>query len=141
MLDSTVSGSLSAGESPFEYLIRESEEQASFKPELVRRNAVACSTINYVSITNEHSKDKQGLLYPEVQFCYEMKIPNDVIPVPGDREAQEFILLNVEGLKAALANGEFTPANGCVVLDFFIRHGILNFENEPNYITIISRAT
>lgn len=24
-------------------------------------------------------------------------------------------------------------------LDFFIRHGILTFENEPNYITSVSR--
>ncbi|TVY87965.1 Uncharacterized protein LAWI1_G005242 [Lachnellula willkommii] len=139
MLDSTVGGSLPTGESPFECLLRESEEEVSFKPELVRDNAVACGTINYVSITDERSKGEQGLLCPEVQFCYEMKIPKDVIPIPGDHEAQEVILLNIEQLKAALANGEFTPANGCVVLDFFIRHGILNFENEPNYITIASR--
>ena len=139
LLDSTVGGSLPTGESPFECLLREAEEEASFPPDLIKNHAIACGTITYVSITDERSKGEPGLLCPEVQFCYEMKVPNEVIPAPGDNEAQEIILLNIKQLKAALANGEFTPANGCVVLDFFIRHGILNFENEPDYITIASR--
>lgn len=139
MLDSTVGGSLPTGESPLECLVREAEEEASFSPDLVKKAAIACGTINYVSITDERSKGEQGLLCPEVQFCYEMKVPSDLVPIPGDGEAQEIILLNVEQLKAALAKGEFTPANGCVVLDFFIRHGVLTFENDPHYITVASR--
>jgi 8-oxo-dGTP pyrophosphatase MutT (NUDIX family) len=104
MLDSTVGGSLPTGESPFECLLREAEEEASFTPNLVKNNAIACGTINYMSITDERSKGEPGLLCPEVQFCYEMKIPPEVIPVPGDHESQEIILLNIEQLKTALAN-------------------------------------
>lgn len=37
-----------------------------------------------------------------------MEIPADLIPVPGDGEAEGLI----EELKQALAQGEFTPANG-----------------------------
>lgn len=47
--------------------------------------------------------------------------------------------MSVEQLREALANGEFTPANLEVVLDSFIRHGILTFENEPDYTTIVCR--
>ena len=68
-----------------------------------------------------------------------MKIPRDLIPTPGDNEAEEIKLMTVPELKEALAKGEFTPANGCIILDFFIRHGVLTFENEPNYIEIASR--
>lgn len=46
--------------------------------------------------------------------------------------------MSIDQLKEALATGEFTPANGEVVLDFFIRHCILTFENEPNYVSIVS---
>jgi len=139
MLDSTVGGSLPTSESPFECLIREAEEEASFSPEFVKKAAISCGTVSYVNMTDERTQGERGLLRPEVQFCYEMKVPTDLVPVPNDGEAQEIILLNVEQLKAALANGEFAPANGCIVLDFFIRHGILTFENEPHFITIASR--
>lgn len=139
MLDSTVGGSLPTGEQPFECLVRESEEEASFPPEMTRENAVACGTITYLNLTDERSGGEIGCFSPEVQFLYEMKIPTDFIPIPGDNEAEEISLMNVSQLKEALAKGEFTPANGCVVLDFFIRHGLLTFENEPEYIEIASR--
>lgn len=139
MLDSTVGGSLPTGEQPFECLVRESEEEASFPPELTRKNAMACGTLSYLNLTDERSGGEIGCFSPEVQFLYEMKIPNDIVPVPGDNEAEEITLMNVTELKESLAKGCFTPANGCVVLDFFIRHGLLTFENEPDYIEIASR--
>ena len=139
MLDSTVGGSLPTGESPFECLVRECEEEASFPEELIREKAIAVGTVNYLSISDERRGGEVGLLCPEVQFTYEMKIPEDIIPKPGDNEAEEIMLLSIDDLKVALGKGEFTPANGCIVLDFFVRHGILNFENEKDYIEIASR--
>jgi 8-oxo-dGTP pyrophosphatase MutT (NUDIX family) len=139
MLDSTVGGSLRTGETPFECLVRESEEEASFEPDYTRTKAISVGTINYLNLTDERSKGEKGLLCPETQFTYEMKIAPDHIPIPGDGEAEEIILMSVNQLKVALAGGEFTPANGEVVLDFFIRHGILTFENETDYATIVAR--
>ena len=139
MLDSTVGGGLPTGESPFECLTRECAEEASFSAELVRTNAIAVGTVNYVYVSDEREGGELGLLCPEVQFTYEMNIPNDVMPVPGEIDIEEFMLLNVDQLKVALSRGEFTPANGCIILDFFIRHGILTFENEPDYIEIAAR--
>lgn len=46
--------------------------------------------------------------------------------------------MNVTELKKSLAKGDFTPANGCIVL-LFIRHGLLTFEGEPDYIEISKR--
>ena len=91
---------------------RRAEEEVCFSPELVAESAVACGAINYVSITDQRSNGEQGLLCPEVQFSYEMKVPTDVVRVPEDNVAQEIILLDVEQLMMALASGEFTPTNG-----------------------------
>lgn len=139
MLDSTVGGSLTTGETPFECLVREANEEALFDAALTKSTATAVGAISYLCLTDERSKGERGLLCPEIQFTYEMKIPADLVPVPGDGEAEGFVLMSIDQLKEALANGEFTPANGEVVLDFFIRHGILTFENEPNYTMIVSR--
>lgn len=139
MLDSTVGGSLTTGETPFECLVREANEEAFFDHDLTRSKATAVGTITYLCLTDERSKGEKGLLCPEIQFLYEMKIPTELVPVPGDGEAEEIILFSITQLKDALARGEFTPANGEIVLDFFIRHGILTFENEPDYTTIVSR--
>lgn len=139
MLDSTVGGCLRTGETPFECLVREAHEEASFDTSLTKNKAIPVGTISYLCLTDERSKGEKGLLCPEIQFTYEMKIPDDLVPVAGDGEAEEIILLSIDDLKTALANGEFTPANGEVVLDFFIRHGILTFENEPNYARIVAR--
>ena len=139
MLDSTVGGSLPTGETPFQCLIRESHEEASFSEELVRSKAKACGTVNYVCRTDERGGGELQLFTPEVQYTYEMKLPKDIVPTPGDNEAEEITLLSIEQLKAALEAGEFTPANGCIVLDFFIRHGIIEYEKEKDYIEIASR--
>lgn len=139
MLDSTVGGCLPTGESPFECLIRECAEEASFSADLVRKHAVAVGAVSYVGISDERGGGELGLLCPEVQFIYEMKLPDDVVPVPGENEVEEIKLFSVEELKDALGRGEFTPANGCIILDFFVRHGIITFETEPNYIEIAVR--
>jgi 8-oxo-dGTP pyrophosphatase MutT (NUDIX family) len=139
MLDSTVGGSLPTGESPFECLLREGLEEAKLDPEFVKKNVVACGTVNYTCVTDDYSRGEKGLLSPEVQFCYELKLPKDMVLAPGEAAVSEIVLLNVEQLKVALAKGEFAPLTGCLILDFFVRHGILTFENEPNYISIASR--
>ena len=139
MLDSTVGGGLPAGETPFDCLIRESAEEASFSEDLIRRRAKACGTVNYMCRTDERAGGEIGLFTPEVQFTYELELPSDVVPRPGDNEAEEITFMTVERLKAELAAGHFTPANGCIVLDFFIRHGIMTYEAEKDYIEIASR--
>ena len=139
MLDNTVAGGLATGEKPFEALIREAAEEASFPEQLVRYHAKRCGTVSYFYIRDERAGGETGLMQPECQYVYDMEVKQDIVPRPNDDEVETFYLWTVEEVKGALSRGEFKPNCALVLLDFFVRHGILTAENEPDYIEIVSR--
>ena len=139
MLDNSVAGGLSTGEQPFECLVREAAEEASFSEQLVRSNAKPCGTVSYFHIRDARAGGEAGLLQPECQYVYDMEIGEEVIPKPGDNEVEDFYLWSVGEVKRALAEGQFKPNCAVVLLDFFIRRGILTAENEKDYVEIVSR--
>ena len=139
MLDNTVAGGLGSGEKPFECLVREAAEEASLSEQLVRSNAKACGTVSYFHIRDTKAGGEAGLLQPECQYVFDMEIGAEVIPKPGDNEVEDFYLWTVDEVKRALAEGQFKPNCAAVLLDFFIRHGILTAENEKDYMEIVSR--
>ena len=138
MMDNTVAGGLSTGEEPLECLVRECEEEASL-PEHISRQAKACGTLTYFHIRDSRAGGETGLCQPECQYIYDLKLPVDVIPKPGDNEAVDFKLLSVNEVRDALANGRFKPNCALLLLEFFVRHGIVNAENEPDYLKIVPR--
>jgi 8-oxo-dGTP pyrophosphatase MutT (NUDIX family) len=139
MLDNAVAGGIAAGESPFESLVRECGEEASLPEDLVRSKAKAAGTVTYYYIRDERAGGETNLMQPECQYIYELELPEDVIPKPGDDEVEEFYLWSIEEVKQAMENGEFKPNCALVVLDFLVRHGFLTSENEPNFIELVSR--
>ncbi|EOA87056.1 hypothetical protein ACJQWK_08744 [Exserohilum turcicum] len=139
MLDNAVAGGIASGESPFESLVRECAEEASLPEELVRSKAKACGTVTYWYIRDERAGGETNLMQPEVQYVYDLELPEDTIPKPGDDEVEEFYLWSVEEVQEAMRKGEFKPNCSLVVLDFLIRHGILTTENEKDYIEVVSR--
>ncbi|KAI4938322.1 hypothetical protein J4E85_000762 [Alternaria conjuncta] len=139
MLDNAVAGGIASGESPFESLVRECGEEASLNEEFVRANAKACGTVTYWYIRDERAGGETNLMQPEVQYVYDLELPEDTIPKPGDDEVEEFYLWSVEEVQEGMKKGEFKPNCALVVLDFLVRHGILTTENERDYIEIVSR--
>lgn len=139
MLDQAVAGGIASGEAPFESLVRECAEEASLGEKLVRAQAKACGTVTYFYVRDERAGGETNLMQPECQYVYDLELPEDVVPKPGDDEVEEFYLWSVEEVQAALAGGEFKPNCALVMLDFFVRHGIINCENEKNYIELVSR--
>ena len=139
MLDNTVAGGLATDEKPFNALIREASEEASLPEQLVRHHAKPCGTVSYFHIRDERAGGEIGLLQPESQYVYDMEVNMDVVPQPNDDEVGIFYLWTVDEVKAALGRGEFKPNCALILLDFFVRHGILTAENEPDYIEIVSR--
>lgn len=139
MLDNTVAGGISSGENPFESLVREAAEEASFPEYLIRSNAKSCGLVSYFYIRDQRAGGETGLLQPEVQYVYDLEIDPSVVPKPRDGEVEEFYLWTVEKVQQALAEGQFKPNCAVVLLDFFVRHGILTTDNEKHLTEIVSR--
>ncbi|KAJ9154820.1 thiamine pyrophosphokinase [Pleurostoma richardsiae] len=140
MLDNTVAGGLMTGEDPFECIIREADEEASLPDPLVRGNAKMVGNVSYIYLTDARSGGEDGYIYPEVQWVYDLELPVDVVPAPKDGEVESFSLLTIDQCKERLALGLFKPNCALVMLDFFVRHGILTPENEPHYEDIRRRV-
>ena len=139
MLDNSVAGGLAIGEKPFDCLIREADEEASLPEDLIRARVKPAGTVTYFTIRDKMAGGETGLLQPECQYVYDMELPEGVQPKPNDSEVECFYLWSLAEVKDVLAKGEFKPNCALVLLDFFVRRGILVPENEPNYIEIISR--
>ncbi len=139
MLDNTVAGGISTGESIFESMVREAGEEASFPETMVRENARACGAVTYFYVRDKRAGGETGLLQPECEYIYDLEVGQDVTPKPCDDEVETFYLWEVEEVQDALRRGEFKPNCTLVMLDFFIRHGILTPENEKDYIEIVAR--
>ncbi|KAL1973663.1 hypothetical protein VTN31DRAFT_6298 [Thermomyces dupontii] len=138
-LDNTAAGGLSTGEHPFQCAIREAAEEASIPADVFRRCATPAGCVSYFYVRDARAGGETGLLQPEVEYVYDIKLDADQIPKPSDTEVEDFRLWTVDEVKESLARGEWKPNCAVVVLDFFIRHGILTPENEPDYLEILSR--
>ncbi|KAG9725397.1 hypothetical protein KCU73_g13171, partial [Aureobasidium melanogenum] len=139
MLDNTVAGGMATGENPQICCVREASEEASLPEDLVREKAHSAGTVTYFHIRDSRAGGETRLLQPECQYIFDLELPDDVKPKPSDDEVEEFYLMGVDELKEKLKAGEFKPNCAVVLLDFFIRHGVVNAQNEPDFIEIVSR--
>ncbi len=130
-LDNTVAGGIKARESVFEALSREAYEEASINGSLIK-NAKAVGTVNYCLRDNIS-------LRPDLLFIYELEVEKDFIPKCRDREVQNFKLMHWSLILDLLRNtNDFKINCGLVLVDFCIRHGLINYENEKDYEFISS---
>ncbi|KAJ5086491.1 hypothetical protein NUU61_007798 [Penicillium alfredii] len=139
MLDNTVAGGMCTGEAPFECIVREAMEEASLPEPVVRAATVSRGCVTYVHVRDVRAGGETGLLQPEVEYVYDLKLDPAVVPKPGDNEVEAFQLLSIPEVQQALSNGEFKPNCAIIMIDFFIRHGLLTPENEPDYLEIVAR--
>lgn len=139
MLDNTVAGGMCTGEEPFECIVREAMEEASLPEEAVRAATIARGCVTYIHVRDARAGGETGLLQPEVEFVYDLQLDESIVPRPGDNEVEEFKLLSVAEVQQALARGEFKPNCAIIMIDFFVRHGLLTPEKEPDYLEIVAR--
>jgi 8-oxo-dGTP pyrophosphatase MutT (NUDIX family) len=139
MLDNTVAGGMATGETPLDCLVRESDEEASLPAELVRKSVKEGGTITYTYIREPRAGGESGMIQPECQYVYDLELPGDVVPQPKDGEVECFYLWTVEEVMEHMASGEFKPNCAMLMLDFFVRWGILNEGNEKDYNQIKNR--
>ena len=138
MLDNTVAGGIATGEQPFESMVREAQEEASLPEEIVRKGSRSVGTVTYFHVRDQRAGGETRLLQPECQYVYDLEVGGDVVPKPGDDEVAAFELKTIDETKQALKDGEFKPNCALVLLDFFVRHGIITSADE-GFIEIVAR--
>ncbi|KAF1979349.1 hypothetical protein BU23DRAFT_497407 [Bimuria novae-zelandiae CBS 107.79] len=139
MLDTTVAGGVRAEESPFECIVHESAEEASIPADYVRENAKAVGAISYIAKGSAADAESSSLLIPVVLYNYDIELPEHIVPKPEDDEVEEFYLWDVEQVKKAMISRQFKTNCAAVMIDFFVRHGIITDENEVDYLDIVTR--
>lgn len=95
MLDNTVAGGIASGMSAHETLVKESKEEASFPASLIHERAKTVGVISYFYLRHKSAGGEEGLLQPEIEYCYDLEVGKEV-PAPHDDEVQEFNLLDVK---------------------------------------------
>jgi len=141
MLDVLAGGSVAAGESPSESVVKESAEEAGVPLELARgARPVGCCSRRGV--------DERGYLKRDVYFCYDLELPWDFEPVVVDGEVESFQRLPFSAVADAVAYGlpkdqsasgpkVFRPSCNLVIIDLLIRHGYLPAE-APGYPKLVA---
>lgn len=133
MLDTTVAGGVKAEDTPRECIVAESDEEAALPLAYVEKNIVPTGVVTYVS-----QNRKTGQVRPTILHVYDLELEEGMKPEPKDGEVEEFYLMTVEEVTKAMMAGEFKPNCCPVMLDFFIRHGVITGENEVDYLEIVT---
>jgi 8-oxo-dGTP pyrophosphatase MutT (NUDIX family) len=139
MLDNAVAGGVAAGEMPFECIVREASEEAALPEKLVRRDARAAGTVTWFNISDEKAGGQPGLMNPGLLYVYDLEVSEGVMLKPVDNDVYAFHLMDTQQVVNAMIQGEFKPSSAMVMIDFFVRHGIITAENEVEYVEIVSR--
>lgn len=124
MLDSTVGGAMMPGQTPMETIIRESWEEAS----IVDLNIKAAGCISYTMYYDGPSSVSG--LSPEVQYVFDLQVSKEFIPKPMDGEVSSFELISTQNCLELLVAKKFKPNSALVLIDFFIRHGVISSEEQ-----------
>ncbi|CAB0029540.1 unnamed protein product [Trichogramma brassicae] len=127
--DNCVSGGLSVGFGIHETAIKEAAEEAGIPNHLLTKlKSGGCISIFFES--------NRGL-FPNTEFVFDLELPLDFVPTNNDGEVETFELLPVSECLERILSSNFKTTSVPVSLDFFIRHGVITPENEPNFIQIM----
>ncbi|XP_078520858.1 uncharacterized protein LOC144785877 isoform X2 [Lissotriton helveticus] len=129
LLDNMAAGGISTGMRIKETMIKECQEEACI-PEAIAARAKPVGSVRY---TYESVRG----VYPECVFVFDLELPQDFVPRVGDGEVQEFYLWPLEKVKETIATTDFKPNCALVVLDFLIRHGFLDPDQDPYYLEFV----
>ncbi len=125
-LDNTVAGGQPASLSLKENLVKECAEEANIPREMVE-NAIPVGCMTYQYETEKGIK-------PDCMFCYDLEMPADFIPENTDGEISEFMLMPAKEVMSIVRDTEEFKFNCSLSLvSFFIRHGLINPDSEPDY--------
>ncbi len=110
-------------------LVKECGEEAGIPADIARR-ASAVGMISY------RHQGPEGLK-PDQQFCYDLELPAAFTPHNGDGEVESFSLLPIdEVMRIVRETYAFKFNCALVVIDFLIRHGLIDGDSERDYAAL-----
>ena len=129
MLDNVCAGAIAFGMGVRATLIKEAHEEASI-PEAISGRAHPVGAIRYCC-------EGDGGLRPDVLFVYDLQLPTDFKPRPGDGEISEYMLWPIGDVARRVCHSfDFKFNCNLVVIDFLIRHGLIAAD-DPDYLALV----
>lgn len=127
-LDQLVAGGLPYGVSLEDNLAKECYEEAGIPPGLAAE-AKFVGSLTYFAQTEKGAK-------PDELFCYDLELPETFEPQCTDGEVEHFYLKPVtEVMEIVRTTEDFKPNCSLVVLDFLIRHQVLD-ASDAEYVDV-----
>ncbi|MFC7333013.1 DUF4743 domain-containing protein [Rhodocista pekingensis] len=129
-LDNLVAGGQPMGLTLAENLRKEAHEEAGL-PAAVADRARPVGVISYLL-------ENGSGLKPDTLFCYDLELPDGLVPRNTDGEVERFELWPLHRVAESVAGSDDWKFNvNLVVIDFLIRHGWLT-PDHPDYIALCS---
>jgi 8-oxo-dGTP pyrophosphatase MutT (NUDIX family) len=117
-LDHIVAGGVSAGFSPAQTLVKEAAEEAGIPASLA-------ATATFAGAVSYAMERPEGLRRDRLH-CFDLDLPAGFLPVPADGEVEGFELWPAARVMEAVRRTDSFKFNvNLVLIDFFIRHGLL----------------
>lgn len=135
-LDNMVAGGQPAGLSFRDNLIKECAEEAGMDAALAGR-AMPVGMLSYAH------EDMAGRgVKPDQIMLYDLALSEDFVPVNRDGELEGFELLHQDAVLALIRDTDRFKFNCSVVLiHFFLRHGLIDPDSEPDYAALAAGLT
>ena len=129
-LDHMVAGGLAHGYSVDETVVKEASEEADV-PEALARQAKPVGALSYVTELEQGLRD-------DTLFLFDLELPRDFVPRNTDGELTGFELWDAAAVMARVRETDDFKFNVApALIDFFLRHGLLDPDREPDYLPIV----
>ncbi len=129
-LDHMVAGGLAHGYSVDETVVKEAAEEADV-PDALARRARPVGALTYVTELEQGLRD-------DTLFVFDLELPTDFVPRNTDGELTGFELWDIDAVMARVRDTDDFKFNVApVLIDFFLRHGLLDPDLEPDYLPIV----
>ena len=128
-LDHLIAGGIPSGLTVHETVVKEGQEEAGLDAEQVAR-AKPVGLVSYCFTSHEGLRN-------DILFAHDLELPQGVIPAPFDGEVERFELWPIARVVETVRDTDDFKFNvNLVLIDFFIRHGVVTPENEPDYAAL-----
>jgi hypothetical protein len=120
LLDHIVAGGIPAGLTPWDTLVKEAAEEASVPPALARQARPSGTRLSYTMRTAEGVRR-------DILHAFDLDLPPDFVPRPGDDEVERFELWPAARLLEAVRDTDGVKFNvNLVLIDLFLRKGLID---------------